>query len=241
VAQESKRIALKVHACHQGSQEWLYLRAGIPCASQMHRIITPTGKASTQAETYKFELLAERILGRPLVEHISWAMDRGSALEKKAVQYFSFETDYKTEEVGFITDDLERWGCSPDRLVGEHSLLEVKAPEIAEHMQNLLQDGHAYKKHFIQVQSQMWIAERSEAWLLSYHPDLPWSLQRVNRDDKFIAILVPLVEKFCNELEQLSQYAKERGWFRKNSIREPKISAQDELIKAMKESLIATK
>lgn len=223
----------------QNTPEWRALRAGIPTASAFEKIITKGGKDSSQAEKYRYRLLAERIMGRPLDEgSFSWAMARGSALERKAVEYYEFQTDIQTEPAGFITDDQERWGCSPDRFVGETGLLEVKAPEIDAHIGYLMKEGSAYEEYKIQACGQLWITGREWVDFLSYHPDLPWALVRVVRDEDFIANLAEKVTRFSVELESLVQRAHDQGWFRQNSVREPKSSATDDLLKALKDSLV---
>lgn len=227
------------HACLQNTPEWRMLRCGLPTASQFHRIVTPTGKASSQREVYMYQLLAERIQGRPLDDRkFTWAMERGSQLEHKAVEYFEFETDLQTQACGFITDDFERWGASPDRLIGETGLLQCKAPELPTHMMYLMHEGSAYQDYRTQAQGELWVAERQELWFLSFYPDLPWSLYKVGREDPFIAKLSQEVQKFSEELEALAIRVKDRGWFRLDSIREPQESEQSRLVKAMKDSLI---
>src|SRR5215510_5138122 len=95
-----------VHDCKQGSQKWLELRAGIPTASQFSQILTATGKPSTSAERYLFTLLAERLMGHPIIEHVNFWMTRGSEMERQALQFYEFQRDIETAAVGFITDDF---------------------------------------------------------------------------------------------------------------------------------------
>jgi hypothetical protein len=226
-----------IHDVAQNTPEWRMLRAGIPTASQFSRIVTPAGKSSSQRESYIFQLLGERITGRPENDFkYTWAMERGSSLEHKAVEYFEFQTDIKTTTGGFCTDDLERWGASPDRLVGDNGVLECKAPEFATHIMYLMRDGSAYADYRTQAQSELWVCEREFVWFLSYHPDLPWSLQRVERDEPFIDKLKAGVESFSDQLEALCAEAKQKGWFRRDS--KPQLSEQEKLIRAMKDSLI---
>ena len=218
------------------------LRAGIPTASQFHRIITPTGKDSTQRDAYMFQLLGERITGRPQDDFkFTWAMERGSDLERKAIEYFEFQTDLVTQPCGFVTDDNERWGASPDSLVGANELLECKCPEFATHLMYLMKEGSSYADYRTQAQGELMVCEREFLWFLSYHPDLPWSLYRVERDEKYIALMDKAVRKFADELDALALRAKESGWFRRDSIRVPQMSQQAELVKAMKDSLVALK
>jgi hypothetical protein len=232
---------MKIHRCKQGSFEWSQKRAGIPCSSAFHRVITLTGKPSSQADPFLFDLLAERILGHPLDEYISFAMERGSELEHKAVQYFTLVTDRETEEVGFITDDDERWGTSPDRSVDD-GFLEVKCPQIPRHMMNLMAPEAAKKEYWIQTQGQLWIGERERTWLLSYHPDLPYALYAIERDETFIKRLSVEVSAFSDRLEVLADLAVKRGYFRGDSVRRRSDNFEERrLTELLKASLIQLK
>ena len=204
---------MKIHSCIQGTTEWAELRSGIPTASQFSRIITPRGKASDSAEMYLFELLAERILGQPTVTHTSHWMDRGSEKEEEAVSFYEFlRDDLGTVKVGFITNDAGTIGASPDRLVGDKGLLEIKVGKPATHMGLLLKSGSAYEKHKIQAQGQLWVAEREWNDLLAYNPGLPPALYRVDRDEEFIALLESAVGAFSGMLEDLFLDCVQRGW-----------------------------
>jgi len=63
---------MKVWQVQQGTQEWLRVRAGIPTASAFDSIVTPSGKPSKSAERYMYTLLAERLMGHPVTEHVSF-------------------------------------------------------------------------------------------------------------------------------------------------------------------------
>ncbi len=190
------------------------LRAGIPTASQFDRIVTPSGKESGQQEDYKFLLLAERMMGEPKDDKFTWSMERGSILEKKAVSYYECQRDLDTVAVGFITNDEESWGASPDRFVGDLGLLECKCPELETHMQYLMREGSAYKKYKVQCQGQLWVTGRQWVDVLSYFPGLPWALQRIERDEALIAALETEVPKFSVDLEELCESARQKGWLK---------------------------
>ena len=186
--------------CKQGSDEWKQARLGIPTASQFSRIITPkTLKPSSSAEGYIYQLVAEYMLGEPLDDEASDFMLRGTALEEEAVRWYEFERMEETTEVGFILRDDRRVGCSPDRLVGEPGGLEVKCPSPAVHIGYL--DGNVSEKYRCQVQGGLWISGRQWWDVLSYHPLLPKSLIRVERDEKFIAALEICMESFLEKLD----------------------------------------
>ena len=201
-----------IHECIQGTTEWLELRAGIPTASQFDRIVTPKGKASAQAEKYMYSLLAERMMNHPIVEAVSRWMDRGSEMEAEAVSYYELQRDCETVKIGFITNDKGTIGASPDRIVSDTGLLEIKSPSEPIHMMYLMQSGGAYDEYKPQVQGQLWIAEKEWADVLSYHPELPWSLTRIERDEPFIDLLKAAVTAFSNRLEELSIELQDKGW-----------------------------
>lgn len=202
---------MKVHDCIQGTPEWLKLRAGIPTASQFDMILTKSGKPSQSAERYLLTLLAERIMGHPIDDHISMWMRRGSQLEQDAVAFYELQRDLETVPVGFVTNDAVTWGASPDRFVGDEGCLEVKCPKEYIHLGYLLQSGTAYDAYKVQVQGQMWITGRKWVDVLSYHPEMPWALFRTERDEKFIEALEAAVTTFSMELERRFVECVERG------------------------------
>lgn len=185
----------------QGTQDWYNLRLGIPTASQFHRIITPVGlKPSSAAAKYACEKVAERILGFPMEFVQSGAMVRGSAMEESAAAWYEFHREVETRTSGIFLNDDRNVGASVDRLVGDDGILEIKCPLAPNHIANLLgvNDG---AEHFLQCQGQMWITGRKWCDLLSFFPELPPSLIRVERDEKAIEALASEVDRFCVRLD----------------------------------------
>ena len=201
-----------VHDCEQGSPEWLAARLGIPTASEFDKIISPTGKPSTQCDAYANRLLAEIMVGKPVesFEPTGW-MDRGNVLEPEAVSFYELQTDREAVAVGFITDDLRTMGASPDRLIGDDGLLEIKCPAPHTHVQYLL-DGAIDRKYYPQVQGQLLVTGRAWADLVSYHPELPPVVIRIERDPPFLATLADLLAKFTRELDAKRLVMIERGY-----------------------------
>jgi putative phage-type endonuclease len=222
---------MKTYNCLQGSQEWLYVRAGIPTASQFDRIVTPTCRKSSQRSAYMYELLAERLMGRPTVKHINWWMERGSTLEERAITFYEFNRDMDTTAVGFVTTDDGRLGASPDRLVSEDGCLEVKCPSEAVHMSYLMAAEGACEMYSIQVQGQLFVTDRLWSDVLSWHPDLPPALVRIERNTEMIMKMRPLLYEFSDELERLAVLLQETPVWSK-SLHERKLTAQ------LKESLM---
>ena len=201
-----------VHDCEQGTPEWLAARLGIPTASEFDKIITPTGKPSTQCDAYAHRLLAEIMVGKPVesFEPTAW-MDRGNVLEPEAVSFYELQTDFEAVPVGFVTDDLRTMGASPDRLIGDAGLLEIKCPAPHTHVQYLL-DGCIDRKYYPQVQGQLLVTGRAWADLVSYHPELPPVVIRIERDLPFLATLTDLLTQFTRGLEAKRRVMVERGY-----------------------------
>lgn len=138
-------------------------------------------------------------------------MDRGHELESEAVAFAEFHLGLDSEPVGFMTNDERTIGASPDRLIGDHALLEIKCPgSVAIHMGHLV-DGTVLKAHRVQAQGQLWIAEREKAYVVSYYPGLPNAIGETDRDEAFIALLKEAVEEFVTEMEKIKSNLAERG------------------------------
>lgn len=184
----------------QGSEAWYQARLGIPSASNFAKLVTSTGKPSTSAEGYINQLIAEAVTGERADFYTNAHMERGTALEPEARAYYEFMQDAETTEVGFCLHDTVRAGCSPDALVDAGGL-EIKCPSGAVHVSYLRSGGLpvAYKQ---QVMGCMWITG-AEWWdFLSYHPDMPSLLIRVERDQKYIDLLAAEVEKAAELIQE---------------------------------------
>jgi hypothetical protein len=206
---------MKRHDVIQGTPEWLALRAGIPTASCFDQIITPKGKASSQAERYLHTLLAERIMGHPVTEFVSTWMDRGQQLEAEAVAYYEGIREKDTTKIGFLTNDDSTIGASPDRFVGDDGLLEIKVPKEHTHVGYLLTRS-VDSAYYPQVQGQLWISEREWIDIMSYSPEMPPCLIHVERNEPYIDMLRAAVKTFSEELERISVELRARGWIRGN-------------------------
>ena len=197
-----------IHNVEQGSLDWQMLRSGIPTASRFDKIATAEKCARSKSfEGFAHHLIAERILGHPIEIGSTSFMQRGNLVEKQAREFYELQTDNVPTRVGFITLDDESAGASPDGLIGTDGLLEIKCPTPAVHVGYLLDaEGIGFRQ---QCQGQLWIAERSWVDTLSYNPDLPSTVVRQGRDERYITALAALVREFnayiAHCLEQLAQ------------------------------------
>lgn len=183
----------------QGSNEWIMARVGLPTASNFDKIVTPTGKLSSASNRYLSKLVAEWYLGQPLDDYASALMDRGTELEATAVRFYEFDGDVETAKVGLCLRDDGLVGGSPDRLVGEDGLLEIKCPSAEVHMSYVL--GGLTDDYRCQVQGLLWITGRKWCDLLAWNPILPPAKMRYERDDEFIDLLAKSVDQFVERLE----------------------------------------
>lgn len=180
--------------CEQGSSEWLHTRLGVPSASMFSKIVTTKGAWSTQADGYINQLIAEDLTGEPTPFYQNEHMARGTELEPEARANYELLKDVSVREVGFCLHDSIRAGCSPDGLVGEDGGLEIKAPAAATHV-SYLRDGTLPSKYYQQVMGCLWITGRQWWDFMSYHPDMPALIVRVERDEDYIAKLEEHVSK----------------------------------------------
>ena len=176
------------HEVAQYSEEYDRLKIGIPTSSNFHKIITPQGKPSKQWRQYAFVLIAERILQQRIEFYNSPAMERGLIVEAEAADWYEFDQDVTTQRVGFITDDEHTMGCSPDRLVGDEGLVEIKAPLPQTQVQYWISDELS-ERFRPQLQGQLYITQRSWVDILCWHDVLPKLIVRVEPDDQFIKAL----------------------------------------------------
>jgi len=193
----------------QGSDEWHTLRAGKATASCFHKILTGTGKPSTQAKVYMETLLAEIMIGDAVStwEGNKWT-DRGTELEPDAICLYEMITKQSTEEVGFVEN--YGVGCSPDRLIGSDGGVEVKCPSAHVHIKYLL-GNKVPSEHIPQVQGNIYVAKRKWYDFVSYHPEMPLLIIRSNRDEDYITKLSGALNNFNINLAEKIQRLIELG------------------------------
>lgn len=185
----------------QRTDEWYEARLGIPTASSFNKLISSTGKPSTQAQGYINQLIAEAVTGKRPESFTSEAIERGIELESQALAWYEFAQDVTVEETGFHRHKSIACGCSPDGLVGDTGLIEIKCPLPHNHVAYLRAEK-VPAQYMPQVQGQLWVMEREWCDFLSFHPDLPAMLIRVERDEKFIELLAAEVTKASETIEK---------------------------------------
>lgn len=195
----------------QGTAEWRAARCGRLTASRVADVIakTKTGWSASRG-TYMGQLLGERLTGAPAEQHVTPAMRWGSACEDHARAAYVFYTDREVTTVGFVDHPhIAMSGASPDGLVGEDGLLEIKCPTTASHLDTLV-GAETPSKHLPQIQWQLACTGRSWCDFISFDPRLPECLRffvhRVHRDSAAIAELELRAEAFLAELDAQARW-----------------------------------
>lgn len=181
----------------QGSEEWIQLKLGVATASNFNKIITAGGKESATLEKYALQLATESTLFSAEPNFKNEIMARGNELEAEARQVYQEETFNIVEEITMFKSDCGNFGYSPDGLVANDGLIEIKCPLATTHFQYILEDK-VPSDYWQQLQGGLWVSGRNWIDFVSYHPNFKEKklfIKRVERDDNYIYQLDILVKK----------------------------------------------
>ena len=190
--------------CKQRSTEWDDMRLGIPTASEYHKIVTTKGEPSEQRQKYLYELVGERLTGRPTDRFASYKMKKATEREPTVRVFYELLYDIEVQEIGFIYGEGLRYGYSPDGLIGENGLIELKDAE--PHVQAMrLDKGWKGREHFQQIQGGLFCSKREWCDLVSFCEAMKPIIIRYERDEAFIAKLEAELVAFCDRLEEITE------------------------------------
>jgi hypothetical protein len=194
-------MELKVFNCEQGTPEWYQARAGIPTASEFDTVMAKGrgGAESKTRRTYMLKLIGERLTKEPMWSYGNEHMVRGKEMEAEARDLYQMIAEVECQQVGFLRRGDA--GCSPDSLIGDDGMLEIKTKLPHLQLDCILYD-ELPAEHRAQCQGQLWIAEREWVDFVSYWPGLPLFAKRVFRDEAYIARLAEAVRAFNAEMEE---------------------------------------
>lgn len=184
----------------QRSPEWFEARKGVPSASDFDKIVTSTGTPSKQRTKYMYQLAGEKLGAIIEDSYQNATMIRGVELESEARLLYEIARE-PVKEVGFCINE-RGFGASPDGLVGEEGLIEIKCPTLAVHVEYLLK-GELPVEYLQQVQGQMLVTDRKWNDFVSYYPGIKSLIVRVNRDDVFLGLLRKELDIFIKELDEV--------------------------------------
>ena len=186
----------------QRTDEWFAARLGKVTASKVSDVMSK----GMGRETYMTYLIAEVLTTERASSFTNTAMEWGTATEPYARQAYEALNNLWVEEIGFAQHPtIERAGASPDGLVGDDGLIEIKCPNTATHLDTLI-DKTIPKKYINQMQFQMACTGRKWCDFVSFDNRLPEDLQifvkRVDRDDAYILEMESEINKFLAEMQE---------------------------------------
>ena len=188
----------------QRSAGWFAARCGKVTGSPVSNVLSkvktgePTGRIN-----YRAQLVVERLTGSPAgSDYTNAAMQRGTDLEPFARAAYEVKTGSLVLETGFWHDD--NVGVSPDGLIDDDGLIEIKCPSLATHF-GYLKAKSVPSEYVAQVQMQLYVMGRAWCDFVSFCPEYPAHLRlfivRVPRDDVYIANMVVEIAKFLDEVQ----------------------------------------
>ncbi|MDE1828231.1 MAG: YqaJ viral recombinase family protein [Candidatus Micrarchaeota archaeon] len=191
----------------QRSDEWFKLRCGSLGASQIADALART-KSGYGASRYNVmaQLIAERMTGMAQEGYTNAAMQRGIEVEPEARDAYAFLRGVEVSECGMFTHpEIPGTHASPDGLIAEDGLLELKCPNTATHIETLL-SGKVPGKYYQQIMWQLACSGRKWCDFVSYDNRMPGNLmlfvQRIERDDDAISELETGVRDFLVEMQR---------------------------------------
>ena len=193
-----------VHDVEQGTEAWARIRCGMPTCSQLNRILSPKKLTpSSQAIGYRNLLVAEWLTGY-LIElgKETGFMAMGREMEPEARKFYEFDRDCTVQTIGFVTDDEGKFGGSPDGIVGEDGILEIKCPAFHTQVGYLIDPPLLEDTYRSQVQGYMYLTGRKWTDLIAYNPDLPPVIRRIEPDADYLNALAKVLPAFIAHLDE---------------------------------------
>jgi len=190
----------------QGTQEWHQLRLGKVTASRVADILAKTKSgASASRGNYLIELALQRVTKTIEESYTNSAIEWGKSNEAQARVAYEVATGNFVDQLPFVDHpSIRNFGCSPDGLISDDGLVEIKCPNSSTHW-SYIKDGKPPTKYIIQMQAQMACTQRDWCDFVSFDPRMPdrskLFIVRVPRDNEFIAEMESEVEKFLSEVE----------------------------------------
>jgi len=204
----------------QGSDEWLQLRLGVATASNFKNIITPLGKETkgqsggkSPLEKYAKKLALELFYDKiKEAEYKSAAMEAGNLYEPEAREAYVKENFQVVEEIAMFKSDCRNFAYSPDGLVDNDGLIEIKNLEAEAHSEILISKKMP-NDHIPQIQAGMWISGRKWCDFIAYNryckdESKKLIIIRIDRDEAYIAELAKLAQKTITMRDEILKQIK---------------------------------
>lgn len=197
------------HAHAQGSPDWLQARKGVITGSRFKDArdrladkpektdkktgqVTPAQRGAPSAKQlgYAMDTARELVGGTVPPTFQNAAMRTGTEQEPHARMAYEAMTGNLVQEVGFITTDDGMFGLSPDGLIDDDGVLEVKTMVSSATLFTAVADGDI-SEYIDQCNGYLWLLGRQWVDLVLYAPDLEslglsLTIIRINRDENAI-------------------------------------------------------
>jgi putative phage-type endonuclease len=202
----------------QGSEAWQTMRCGKITASRIKMMVAKTKSGpSASRQNLAATLMLERVLGVVEETFVNDAMRRGVEEEPLARLAYTLATGNDVEEVPFINHpNIANAGASPDGLVGEDGMVEIKNPNTSTHVGWAIA-GVVPAEHVMQLQWQMACSGRKWCDFVSFDSRMPEGqslfIKRLYRDDDLIEKVEKQVVEFDAEVEKMVSDLRSITWY----------------------------
>lgn len=197
-------MRIETYKMEQNTVEWALARAGIPTASCFDKVQAKgrKGERSKTRDGYLYQLADEQIYGDPVEAYTNADMERGKVMEAEARSIYALERDVMPEQVGFVFNHDLSAGCSPDSLIGEDGILQIKTsfPRL---WVPLMIKGEFPEEHRAQCQGELLVTGRKWIDLMIYWPRRRPFIVRAERDVEYLSGLRSALVAFNQELDAI--------------------------------------
>lgn len=179
------------HFHEQGSEAWLAVRKGCITGSRFRdcRDKLKGGQPSKACIAYAMDTARERIGGCAPAKFQNAAMRTGTEQEPLARMAYERRTGNLVEEVGFFTTEDGLFGLSPDGLIDDDGVLEIKTMVSSDTLFTAVADGDL-SAYMDQCLGYLWLLGRQWVDLVLWVPDLDYmAIHRITRDENAIEAL----------------------------------------------------
>lgn len=193
---------MKIHTLEQGTEEWRRVRAGKLTASNAEAI----SANGAGLKTYIYQTMAEMFSSAIPETYTNEDMGRGKELEEQARAIYELERDVRVVTVGFI-EAHAHIGCSPDGLIGDDGLIEIKCHNDAKHFRLLIEGEKGIeKKYWWQMQMQMLVTGRKWCDYVAFNPNFKETLivHRIEANEQAHAKLLTGLQSGLAMIEEIT-------------------------------------
>lgn len=191
----------------QGSEGWFRDRIGHCTASRFGDVLArgKNGASSTSRRNYRTQLVLERLTSSSMETFKNAATQWGNDIEPAARREIEVVTGHTIMQTGFVKSTIPWVGCSPDGLIGNDALVQIKCPFVSAVHLETMERGFP-SEHVAQVQGELWVTGRKWCLFSSFDPRMPQRLRlythKVERDETYISKLETEIHIFLREVEE---------------------------------------